>query len=274
MLFDVAVWLACSGLPNHPTPSRHYMKIHQLAHLLTLCAIPALAPTTLHAASIIWGAPTTISGESDVSTHGTLLGAVNWGFDPNVPDNPPPNTTINGVTFTGAHLVSPGSGPFSWTTPAAGSAGGPAGRFSLSSAYRILLNSYGSTTSRGSTLTLRGLIVGQSYEFQWWSDVDGAPFSNAFGGVASARAGNTVTLDSNTTDVEGGFGQYVIGTFVADAATQTISFSGTQPGSQSGAVNGFQLRQIPAPTIPEPGTTLFGLALLAPALTRRARGPV
>ena len=58
------------------------MQIRHLAYILTLCAVPDLAPSTLHAASILWGAPTTISRDSDVSTRGTLLGAVNWGYDP------------------------------------------------------------------------------------------------------------------------------------------------------------------------------------------------
>src|ERR1043166_7327806 len=70
---------------------------------------------TSSAAVVSWGAPTTISGDSDVSTSGTLLGAVNWGFSSAGIGNP--TTTVNGVTFIGGMdgYVAGSSGPFSWT---------------------------------------------------------------------------------------------------------------------------------------------------------------
>jgi hypothetical protein len=57
---------------------------------------------------------------------------------------------------------------------------------------------------------------------QIWSD-----FSQASGSnnpvTLSGGGGNSVTLHTNTADATGGVGQYAKGTFVADAATQTIS---------------------------------------------------
>ena len=60
---------------------------------------------------------------------------------------------------------------------------------------------------------------------------------------------------------------FAIGTFTADVPSQAITFSdGFLP-----YVNGFQLREVTAPVIPEPGTALFGLALLGTTLLRRRK---
>jgi len=115
-------------------------------------------------------------------------------------------------------------------------------------------------------LTLSGLSLGTTYEFQWWSDVNGSPYTNGLGAVATATAGNSVTLDSNTTDATGGLGQYVIGTFMADGPTQNIVFTHPVNNNVSGVINAFQLRELTV--VPEPGTALFGLALMGVALVR------
>jgi hypothetical protein len=49
--------------------------------------------TPVSAATIVWGAPTTIAGSSDVSTAGATYAAVNFG------DTGAPAVTVNGVTF-------------------------------------------------------------------------------------------------------------------------------------------------------------------------------
>ncbi len=71
------------------------------------------------------------------------------------------------------------------------------------------------------TLTMAGLTVGQSYEFQCWTNTSGpTAITN------TATAGNSVMLDANTTDANGGLGQFAIGTFIADnTVSQVISFS-------------------------------------------------
>ncbi len=58
--------------------------------LVLLFTVAALSGTSLHAATISWGTPANISGDGDVSTSGTLLGAFNVGG---------PSTTVNGVNF-------------------------------------------------------------------------------------------------------------------------------------------------------------------------------
>ena len=254
------------------------MHVPSFTQLLTLSAALAVAATTTQAATMIWGPATNINpaggaaSDLDVRTTGTLVGAFNLGgFSV-------PGTTINGVTFvpfaiqstaqsitignfTLANTYIYGMAGANWTSSAA--------PFSnLSASYQNLLSSFVYSPPIGSTLTLTmaGLSMGENYEFQWWTN-----FSPRGTGTAIATAGNSVTLNRNTTFAEGGLGQFAIGTFTADATgSQVIVFS--NPSAQP-AVNGFQLRRVSS-AIPEPDTVLlvlFGLALLAPALARRTR---
>ena len=234
------------------------------AFLLALTLVSPLA----RAATITWGSPTDITGNSDVSTNGSLVGAFNVGT------TGVSATTVNGVNFQ-SFAVSPGGGTvgnfaitpagvLSFGNTAFGSAAPP---FStLSPEYQTLL---AAATSSGSpfTLTISGLIVGMQYEFQWWANLsraDSLPF-----GQHSATAGNPVTLSDNVSMTEGGLGQFAIGAFTADAATQSIIFS----GPSFGLLNGFQLRQTGPAGVPENGSTLvlFALALGALALVRCRR---
>jgi hypothetical protein len=215
----------------------------------------ALFGSSINAATIAWGPPTNISGDSDVSTNGTLLGAVNPGLYGSIAQA----TTVNGVNFiawapNGGAVVTDPSGLFTltpapgfavFTTSGLGSASAP---FSaLSSAYRVLLDGadYASNPSQtqfnGSiTMTINGLADGKTYEFQWWFN-DSRPFST--GPLMASTGVTSVLLDPNTTDSAGGLGQHIIGTFVADAATQDILFSTT--GNAVGH-SGFQLRVLTA----------------------------
>jgi hypothetical protein len=238
--------------------------------LFTLTTAVALGTTAAQAGLVTWGTPTTISGDSDVSTTGTFIGALNWGAGvETVLGNP--TTTVNGVTFTGDINAFPAgsSGPFSWTGGGGTAAFIASGHPGLSTSYQDLFRGWASPLNAGPrTLTLNGLTVGRTYQFQWWSDVNGNVITNTVQAIATA--GNSVTLDSNTTDATGGLGQYVIGTFVADAATQNIAFTKSNPNaSYSGAVNAFQLRDLGV--VPEPSTALFGLALTGATLVRRRR---
>jgi len=91
------------------------------------------------------------------------------------------------------------------------------------------------------TLTISGLMVGGQYQFQFWSNLS----SQMFGYQITATGGNnSVTLSSNTASAVGGLGQFVIGSFTADAVTQNITFLGDGDG---GFLNAFQLRQVPEP---------------------------
>jgi hypothetical protein len=232
--------------------SRHHP--YALCSLLA-ATILALIPASAHAASITWGIPTNITGDTDVSTTGSLIGAFNIG------DTGVSSTTLNSVNFQGFAVPDNSSGAtsgnFAMSTSTAfqssNNAGGGANPpFSaLSAQYQTLLGAV--TLNSGGqpfTLTISGLTVGAQYAFQWWTDFSGGD-ANEF---TTATAGDSVTLQSNTSSAVGGVGQFAIGTFTADAATQSITFGSNVSHA---ILNGFQLREI---AVPE-GSTLLLVAL-------------
>lgn len=235
----------------HPHESMTFK--NALAHALAITFLT----TAAHAAAVTWGAATGISGDTDVSTNGTLVSAFNIGGS-GVPD-----TTVNGVLFKGLALAGTNvtSGNFNLTTAnafgGASSAGSSSPPFrSLSAPYRVLLGNGGGAFTDPFTLTISGLVLSKIYEFQFWSNISVAGFANA---SLTATSGNAVTLDSTNPDGEGMLGQFAIGTFVANNASQQIVLTGTVLES----FNAFQLRDLGTP-VPEPGTAaLFGLALPA-----------
>ena len=198
------------------------------------------------------------------------------------------DTTVNGVTFVG--LAIPGnstaavtSGNFTFApvlVPPQTSAGFFSGNgdtstnppfANLSAPYRALLSSYtggakfggGRTDIFPVTLTMSGLTVGHTYEFEWWSNHSGDTVQT----FTTAMAGNSVTLNSNVTGGSqlGGVGQFAIGTFTADAPSEQITFTGSSPNVGS-ILNGLELRDLgpaAATGVPEPPSlTLLGLGAL------------
>lgn len=209
----------------------------------------AIVPDHTIGALVVWGPPTTISGDADVSTIGTLFGAANVGG---------PAVDVNGVTFT-SDLAHP-----NFTLSASSSVNGAFGAatppFSaLSANYRDLLDSGRFThsppnTPPSMTLTINNLTLGVPYQFQWW--VNDSRSTGDQTRTTTATAGTSVVLEHNFQNVAGGVGQYAIGTFVADSTTQQISFQGLGggPNFASSQINAFQLRAI---AIPEPGSFLL-----------------
>lgn len=238
-----------------------YLSRRALAAGFLGLATLALAPAS-RAAIITWGAPTNISGNTDVSTTGTLVGAANNG------NGSISSTTVNGVTFAAwPTVITTTSGIFSLGDLASGflsfSVTLPAS--SLSASYQTLVRSGTVPLPAAATLTMSGLTAGNTYQFQWWSSVDNDFIGNLSTVFATATAGNSVTLDANTTNANGGLGQFVIGTFVADGATQVVTFA------QGSVFNGMQLRQTGTVSAPDGGSAagLLGLALAALGLARR-----
>ena len=213
-----------------------------------ILAAAAAAP----AATIAWGPATTIAGDSDVSTTGTLVHAANAG------DDAP--ATVNGVTFVAMPTTT--SGPFALTSAGAlikvaSQYGIDAAPYNtLSAGHRELLGSGWFThtppaTPPAVTLTISALTPGTAYEFQWW--VHDARATDDFTRTTSAAAaagGTSVVLQHNVQDAGGGVGQFAVGTFVADAATQQIVFRGAggNANAASTQINAMQLRVVPEPS--------------------------
>jgi len=227
---------------------------------LAYCCVLWFSPAA-PAATITWGAPIGITGDSDVSTAGTTINAVNLGTS-GFADTTTVNTiTFNGASPSGGTLV---SGDFSFASFVGN------GRFSTTSApyanlaseYQDLLRSGLETGSGSYTLTMSSLTAGSNYQFQFWCDN-----STTNSGQITATAGNAVTLSSNPSGISGGLGQFAIGTFTADSSSEMIIFASSD---QYAYLNGAQLSLL-SPVVPEPGATaLFGLALAGVcALSRR-----
>lgn len=235
------------------------MKMHRKSILLAMAAGVAslLIPASAHAGLIAWGSAQNITGDTDVSTAGTLFGARNIG------DVSVSAATVNGVLFQSLAVPSGsfggGLGNFTITSinqfsSSNGSYGGGSPFSALSSNYKTLLSA-GIEMGFSYPLEIAGLTIGKEYEFEWWANS-----SSILASDSVATAGASVTLNPG---ISGELGQFAIGTFTADAATQTITFSG------SGILNAFQLRDITA--VPEPATAAFGLLCLGAGMIRRRR---
>lgn len=217
---------------------------------------------TTHAATIAWdAAATNIAGDSDVSTNGTS----EWAYS-----NGGITGAVNGVTFasataagnadvTYAALTSSNATAFRNLTDGSAFVG-------LSTGYQDILRS-GNFVGGGSgsaTVSLLGLTSGYTYEVQFWvndarnrSDMETVPRETTIDGTS-------IVVDYNTTgaNTDAGLGQYITGSFTADAATQNFSFT-----SGARQLNAIQLRLT---AVPEPSSTaLLGLGGLAMILRRR-----
>ena len=191
-----------------------------VAALFVLAGIGAKAAMT-------WGPATTISGDTDVSTNGTLVVAYNVG-----------NTNVGSVTINGVPFANSGAAGAGLSSGAEyGGFGVAAAPFNtLSANYQQMLTyaCYGASP----TLTLSGLTPGHTYEFQWWTDDSRQPV----GGVRTTTATdtNSVTLSQHDPWAYGAVGQFATGTFVAANSSEIISLT----GSAGFLINGYQLRDM------------------------------
>jgi hypothetical protein len=203
----------------------------------------ALAVTgSASAATITWDAVIVNTAASDISTAGTLHFSSN--------SSGPTDQTINGVTF-------------------AADGGGPLGSNASGNYYTLgvnttgdigldtLLDSHSYQGGGGANFDLTGLVSGEAYQIQIIGVGDSrgccASRTQNYSGDGVAISGDLLRSDPSS----------VLGTFVADGATQNIMVGGAEdPG-----LSGYQVRNM---SIPEPGTALLSFAgLLGMALRRR-----
>lgn len=246
------------------------IRLHRPA--TTILALSLAAASCAHAGFVTWGAPQTIVDDNDVSIAGTLVVAHNLGRPGNA------SATVHGVTFTPFGTNAPVNTLGNVRMSAAANILGDNINFGeivspfvdLSEEYQKLLQSGSYTVGffppPNITLTLSGLNVGTPYQFQWWAN-ESSFFSFDPNAPAPALPSTTATAGGSVSLVRtglapGSLGQFAIGSFTADAASQDIVFSGSDTKT---LLSAFQLRAFPAPPIPEPGAGLFALALSAVA---------
>ncbi len=238
---------------------------------IILCAFMAGAFTLVaNAADINWQTPLAISGTSDVSLDGTLVGTWgpgdDWGGTSRSDYYP-----VNGVTFAAY-----GSGPFgSWVSTSGldDRYGSYANPNTADANYNYVLQtaiySYGEPIS----LTWGGMTAGDTYQLEFWVN-DGrnsvtAERSETLTGGANTSAALAYGTGSGGT----GPGQFILGTFVADGSGQqtiTLNPSGGADIGASAQINLLQLRDITS--VPEPSTIgLFaaGMVMLLGVVRRK-----
>jgi hypothetical protein len=208
----------------------------------------ALTATSVNAATIIWQTPVaaTLDGTADIDNSGTLVYAFNYGSDAiggtqtidgvTFADVPSLPGSLNTTGFTKAGSTTDGGSQTNATAVHAGTTGD----------YQDLMSS--TALSGQKDWTLHELTSGNEYLVQFWL------YESRYGTQLQTITGGTNTSGSLALSV----GHYVIGTFIADDTTQSITFSNDM-------FSALQLRQVPEPTT----TALLGLGGLALILRRR-----
>ncbi|MGJ8653870.1 MAG: carbohydrate-binding protein [Opitutaceae bacterium] len=233
---------------NLPT-ARHFARYARL--LLT--AIPSLfVAANLDAATINWGTPQTIStAATDVETDGTLIYAI---------DASGSGDGTSSVTVTGKNGVDVQF--LSYDAVNAESIAGFSSKFRDATNFGAGNSDYGSIVDDGffhdsnavdydtaaftnDTIVLSGLTIGEDYLIQYWSQqADRTPTW-----ITTIDGSTDLSLDADA-DNAIDYGQFVVGTFTADAVTQSISVSGRNPRGATdydrAHLNAFQLRHLPA----------------------------
>lgn len=237
------------------------MRLYNLG-LVAIGALLIAAAETTQGASITFGPATTILGDSDVYNVGTLEYAYAWsGLSP----------TVNGVPFTGStSLVGDGSGDVTWNAESQHSTaygfGTSAPWTGLSPSYQDALRGGDYKETGPITVTLNNLTSGNQYAVQLWFHDSRAGFDAVTEAVTSI-GGNSVALEKNFQDADGGVGQYTIGTFTADATSQTFTVSSATAFNSQ--INALQVRTVPEPT--SIALAAFGALGMARLIRQRRR---
>src|SRR5581483_6214196 len=181
--------------------------------LAVLLGLGALNPA--RAALITLGAAQNITtNDTDVATNGTFVYAY-AGTN---------NVTVNSVTFTtsatGLTFTNIGN-----VLAAFGNTAGPITNCSAN--YRKVLSCgrYSNSGASPGSITLGSLVAGNTYQIQVWCNDSRSGLEQWRSNTlvsANAVATDSVGLAFNASDAPGGMGQYAIGTFTADASTQTF----------------------------------------------------
>lgn len=236
------------------------------------------------AASVTWQSVRAVADMVDVDTNGTAVLATYWsGVSGSnaingvvFTDSGGNATTQNGVTATvagnlsgyenGANVSLYGGFYSAWFQ---GQGAGPGG-----ANYAAMLGCgvYGATGSAVITLSLSGLTAGHQYRVQFWEYDSRSSASGAGETITGSGADtNPPTLQRrNAANVNAAYndngGTYVIGTFTANATTQTFTVTDASFGPQ---INGFQLRDVTGMTVAPASPYSPVMALERPAMPAR-----
>jgi hypothetical protein len=208
---------------------------------------------------ITWQTPVTISSPSDVNTLGTLFGT--WApFDGDAAGSG--GLTVNGVAFKAfpdlpgaADTFDNGAGNATFRAPSTSDAN-----------YNDLMTAAAFGNTGGPyTISWNGMTAGDSYLVQFW--VNDGRNSTANARMETITGGANTSLSLAYGSGATGAGQYIIGTFVAGSASETLTVN----ADVSAQFNLIQVRDVTA--VPEPSTMVLcaaGLGMLL-VVTRKKR---
>ncbi len=239
---------------------------------LALILANVLVAGSSFAATISWSVFNIANDLSQVSTTGTLHASaygLNGGATASFDGL---SETINGVQFTDASTLDSATNQDNIGSRAGTYTGQPTPGF-----RQLFEHGSRNTANADQSITFSGLTIGHAYQIQlWFTDNVGTAGTQGLvlgnGSAAAPTYGVDTTLLFEVT--EGGYGQYGLGVFTANAATQSFKLRKwgnltTTPVAQSNTyVNAWQIRDLGV--IPEPSTALLG-GLGALLLLRRRR---
>ena len=229
--------------------------LHLISAALFAFAITCAA-SSAHAAVITWGSATDVVGTSDVSTNGELEEAFNLGYKAADLST----VTVNTVEFTASVAPAP------LTELIASTYNQLNGNSSGNASYDNLLNSVafgGGTDLVNMTVGGGNLVNGRDYEIQLWYVEERSGDS---GRVMQYGDGNANTVDVGGS--AGQLGQYVIGTFTANGANQTLTMD--PQGFGNSHLTAYQIRLLSV-SVPEPSSGIIAIVGAVVVLTQRRR---
>ncbi|MEQ9462706.1 MAG: hypothetical protein RJQ10_03525 [Haliea sp.] len=218
-----------------------------------VAGVALLGSSVAFSAPIVWGGAQNTAGALDVVVSGSLVEAFNAG------SSNTGSVTVNSVTFTNTGALLPQS---TNTNPLNGSSSGDA-------SYNQLLGSFDFGGGTVTSLSIGGgnLQTGLDYIVQvWYTDLR----SCCSGRIMTFGDGLGSNVNLNATG--GGLGQFAVGQFTADAASQTLSLASNNFGNAH--ITAYQVRELESVSqVPVPGPLLLiglGLVLIGARRSLRA----
>lgn len=203
---------------------------------------------------IPWSSPTSLTGDSDISTLGTYFDAVNTSQSGYT------TTAANGVTFN-ALSFSGGTATDGYLTVSLDGGTYAGDGFAGGSAdYQTIVDT-GSDANVGSVTigsALHPLAIGTTYQVQVWSVWTHGPYQATVVGSPDAVFPYAAAA-------------YSLGSFTATATTETFGWTGGNGPGAYGFLNDISVRAVPEPST---SALLAGAALLLGAATWMRRRTV
>lgn len=231
--------------------------------LACLAAIAALTTPAL-ASVVSWGPAQDLFSAADVSTNGASVSAFNGGTV---------DAVVAGTNFVAANPFLAQYPGDAFAAPLFNPGTGDAGFNTLIGQAAFTFDPIIDVST--GTIDLGVFTPGRLYEVQvFFADQRTAANerTNRIGSFDTSGPGATVDLESDPNNAPTApFGQFAIGTFLADGDDPDLTVAGFNfPSAQ---INGWQVRDITQSVVPEPGMfAVFALGALMHLPSRRTRG--